>query len=144
MSSGLKEILHEVYLKERKLNLLYDALAALDGLEPGDSGFFVSAQDDQQGDLELLREINAKYGNPQVDAGILERLGEGLLQLKSGRKDFKDLLRQVLGYESELVEQYKESLRYLSADDRSRRQINRILTVKLVHKRDLLDRLNRL
>lgn len=141
MGGELSEILHEVVVKERKLNLLYAALLKLDDLEPEDSGFYERAKDEQDGGLELLQEISGKYCREQIDPGILEKLGESLLQLKSGRTDHEQLLRQVLDFESELVEAYKHSLRFLTADDRTRKQVNRILTVKLTHKRDLLDKL---
>ncbi len=144
MSNGLSAILHEVVVKERKLNLLYAALLKFEGLDPVDSDFFEKVRDEQDGGLELLQEINQKYCPDQIDPNILERLGEGLLQLKSGRTEYEQLLRQVLDFEAALVEDYKQSLRFLTADDRTRKQVNRILTVKLTHKRDLLDRLGQM
>ncbi|MFH2054913.1 MAG: ferritin-like domain-containing protein [bacterium] len=140
----MSELLHEAVVKERKLNLLYAALLKLDGLEPEESGFYERAKDEQDGGLELLQEISEKYCREQIDPNILEKLGESLLQLKSGHTDYEELLRKVLDFESELVEAYKQSLRFLTADDRTRKQVNRILTVKLTHKRDLLDKLGSL
>ncbi len=141
MGDGLSGILHEAVVKERKLNLLYAALLKFEGLDSVDNDFFEKVRDEQDGGLELLQEINQKYCQDQIDPNILERLGESLLQVKSGRADYEQLLRQVLDYEAALVEDYKQSLRFLTADDRTRKQVNRILTVKLTHKRDLLDRL---
>lgn len=144
MSGGLSEILHDAVVKERKLNLLYATLLKLDGLGEEENGFFTKARDEQDGGLELLQEISEKYCPQQIDPNVLEKLGESLLQLKSGHRDFEEVLRQILDFETELVEAYKQSLRFLTADDRTRKQINRILTVKLTHKRDLLDKLGSL
>jgi hypothetical protein len=141
MVSELQEILRDAYTRERKLNLLYHVLIEDDGAESDQNCFFRKAHDDQQGDLALLLEINRKYGNDDIDPNLLEKVGEGFLQLRSNRMDREALVRQVLELESQLIETYKSSLRFLSADDQTRKLINRILTVKLVHKRDLMDNL---
>jgi hypothetical protein len=141
MSEGLQSILHDAYVKERKLNLLYSALAELDGVTDADS-FPGKACDEQDGSLQVLLEINEKYGNKDIDPGIIEKLGEGVLQIKSGHSSREELMKLILDYENELVEDYKKSLRFLTADDQTRRLVNKMLTVKLVHKRDLLDKLN--
>jgi hypothetical protein len=142
MSEGLEKIIHDAYIKERKLNLLYSLLAQLED-ESDEDDFFRQACDDQGGSLEVLQDISRKYGDEAIDPGILEKLGESVLQLKSGRRDKEELMRQSLEFESELVEGYKKSLRYLTTDDYTRKLVNKMLTVKLGHKRDLLDKLNR-
>lgn len=141
MLKELQEILRDAYVKERKLNLLYRVLIDLDCAETDACELFRKAHDDQNGDLELLLEINHRYGNDDIDPNILEKVGEGFLQLRSNRRDRVELIRQVLESESELIETYKSSLRFLSADDQTRKLVNRMLTVKLVHKRDLMDNL---
>lgn len=141
MSEALQSILHDAYVKERKLNLLYSALAELDEATDEES-FPGRACDEQDGSLQVLLEINEKYGNKDIDPGIIEKLGESVLQIKSGHSGREELMKQILDYENELVEDYKKSLRFLTADDQTRRLINKMLTVKLVHKRDLLDKLN--
>ena len=138
MMKELRDIFRDVYIKERKLNLLYVIL-----IEAGTigNGFFVKAREDQSGDLQMLQEINLQYGNQEVDSNILEKMGESLLHLRSSRKEREDLMREILTAETELVELYKNSLRFLTSDDQTRRLINRILTVKLFHKRELMDSL---
>lgn len=138
----MQSILHDVYVKERKLNVLYGTLAESDD-EDGEDGFFLKACDDQSGGLELLQEINRKYGNTDIDVSILEKLGETVKRLKSSPGERGELIKQVLEFESELVEDYKRSLRFLTADDATRKMVNKMLTVKLVHKRDLLDKMNK-
>jgi hypothetical protein len=138
MVKELQDIFHDVYIKERRLNLLYGIL-----IEAGTigNGFFVKAREDQNGHLQVLQEINLQYGNNQVDSGILEKMGESLVHLRSSLKEKEDLMREILTAENELVELYKNSLRFLTSDDQTRRMINRILTVKLFHKRELMDSL---
>ncbi len=135
MAEVLQDILREVYIKERRLNLLYGILVETGSV--GD-GFFVKARENQSGHLQLLQEINARYGNEEIDPSILEKMGESLMHLRSGRKDKEDLMREILTTENELLELYKNSLRFLTSDDQTRRLINRILTVKLFHKRELM------
>jgi hypothetical protein len=139
MLSELQEIFRDAYIKERRLNMLYGILAESSG-ENGD-GFFAKAHSDQLGDLQMLQEINKRYANPEIDPGILERMGETLLQLRANLKEQEGLIREILGSEVELLDIYKTSLRFLTSDDETRRMINRILTVKLQHKRDLMDSL---
>lgn len=141
MREELKSILKDAYLRERKLNLLYVGLIEQDGHDPTVDSFFQKAREDQGGDLQLLHEINRRYGNEDIDPSILEKVGEGIVNLRAGRKDRDELLKQVLEWETELVEVYKQSLRYLSSDDETRKLINRILTVKLGHRRELMDKL---
>jgi hypothetical protein len=138
MVKELQDIFRDVYIKERRLNLLYGIL-----IEAGtiDNGFFVKARENQNGDLQMLQEINLQYGNQEIDSSILEKMGESLLQLRSSLKEREDLIREILTAENELVELYKNSLRFLTSDDQTRRLINRILTVKLFHKRELMDSL---
>jgi hypothetical protein len=135
MVKELQDIFRDVYIKERKLNLLYGIL-----IEAGTigNGFFVKAREDQSGHLQMLQEINLQYGNQEVDSRILEKMGESLLHLRSSLKEREDLIREILTTENELVELYKDSLRFLTSDDQTRRLINRILTVKLFHKRELM------
>ncbi len=128
-------------MRERKLNLLYASLIDQDGCNPVADDFFQKAREDQGGDLQVLLEINRRYGNDDIDPGVLEKVGEGILNLRAGRKDRDELLRQVLEWETELVEVYKQSLRHLSSDDETRKLINRVLTVKLGHRRGLMDKL---
>lgn len=137
----LQEILRDAYVKERKLNLLYEILVEFDGSETHDNGLFTKARDDQNGDLQMLLEINKKYGNYDIDPNVLEKVGESLLHLRSNHREREELVRQVLDSEIQLVEIYKSSIRFLSADDQTRKLVNRMLTVKLVHKRDLMDNL---
>ena len=136
MVKELQDIFRDVYIKERRLNLLYDIL-----IEAGSigNGFFVKARENQSGDLQILQEINRQYGNQEMDSSIFEKMGESLLHLRSSLKDREDLMREILTAENELVELYKNSLRFLTSDDQTRRMINRILTVKLFHKRELMD-----
>lgn len=141
MAEELRIILKDAYLRERKLNLLYTNLIDHDGISSGNNEFFEKAQQDQGGDLEVLHEINRRYGNDDIDPNMLEKVGEGILNLRAGRKDRDQLLKQVLDWETELVDVYKQSLRYLSNDDDTRKLINRILTVKLSHRRELMDKL---
>jgi len=138
MVKELQDIFRDVYIKERRLNLLYDIL-----IEAGSigNGFFVKARENQSGDLQILQEINRQYGNQEIDSSIFEKMGESLLHLRSSLKDREDLMREILTAENELVELYKNSLRFLTSDDQTRRMINRILTVKLFHKRELMDSL---
>jgi hypothetical protein len=138
MVKELQDIFRDVYIKERKLNLLYSIL-----IEAGTTGngFFVKAHEDQGGHLQMLQEINLQYGNKEVDSSILEKMGESLMHLRSSLKEREDLMREILTAENELVELYKNSLRFLTSDDQTRRQVNRILTVKLFHKRELMDSL---
>ena len=138
MVKELQDIFRDVYIKERRLNLLYDIL-----IEAGSigNGFFVKARENQSGDLQILQEINRQYGNQEMDSSIFEKMGESLLHLRSSLKDREDLMREILTAENELVELYKNSLRFLTSDDQTRRMINRILTVKLFHKRELMDSL---
>lgn len=138
MVKQLQDIFRDVYIKERRLNLLYDIL-----IESGaiGNGFFVKARENQCGDLQILQEINLQYGNQEVDSSILEKMGESLLHLRSSLKESETLVREILAAENELVELYKNSLRFLTSDDQTRRMINRILTVKLFHKRELMDSL---
>ena len=138
MVKELQDIFRDVYIKERRLNLLYDIL-----IEAGSigNGFFVKARENQSGDLQILQEINRQYGNQEIDPNILEKMGESLLHLRSSQKDREDLMREILTAENELVELYKNSLRFLTSDDQTRRMINRILTVKLFHKQELMDSL---
>lgn len=138
MVKELRDIFRDVYIKERKLNLLYDIL-----IETGTTGngFFVKARENQSGGLQILQEINRLYGNNDIDPNILEKMGESLLHLRSDQKETEGLMREVLTAENELVELYKNSLRFLTSDDQTRRMINRILTVKLFHKRELMDSL---
>lgn len=137
----MSSLLHDAYVKERKLNLLYAALVELDQ-GSGEDSFFCQARDDQGGSLQVLQEINLKYSSEEIDPSILAKLGESVLRIKSGQVSKEELMQQTLEYESELVEDYKNSLRFLTADDQTRRLVNKMLTVKLVHKRDLLDKLN--
>jgi len=141
MNTELQSLLHEVFLKEKRLNVLYHALAEGDSCEETVKNFYVKARTDQDGDLEMLQAINERYGDGSIEPGILEKLGETLLQLTSDGANCERLLRQALDYESELIEDYKRSLRFLTADDETRRMINKILTIKLLHKRDVLDKL---
>lgn len=138
MVKELQGIFRDVYIKERRLNLLYGIL-----IESGTigNGFFIKASEDQSGGLQVLQEINLQYGNGEIDSSILEKMGESFLHLRSGLKEREDLMREILTAESELVELYKNSLRFLTSDDQTRRMINRILTVKLFHKRELMDSL---
>ncbi|MCX6830884.1 MAG: hypothetical protein NT028_01975, partial [candidate division Zixibacteria bacterium] len=138
MLKELQDIFRDVYIKERRLNLLYGIL-----IEAGTigNGFFVKAREDQSGDLQMLQEINLQYGNQEIDSSILEKMGESLVHLRSSLKEREDLMREILTAENELVELYKNSLRFLTSDDQTRRLINRILTVKLFHKRELMDSL---
>jgi hypothetical protein len=138
MVKELQDIFRDVYIKERRLNLLYGIL-----IEAGttDNGFFVKARENQSGDLEMLQEINLQYGNQEIDSSIIEKMGESLLHLRSSLKEREDLMREILTTENELVELYKDSLRFLTSDDQTRRLVNRILTVKLFHKRELMDSL---
>ncbi len=142
MREELRSILRDAYFRERKLNLLYAAVAENQAELNGKGEFFGRARENQNGDLKLLQEINAKYGNEEIDPSVLEKLGEGLINLRAGRKDRAELLKQILEWESELVDVYKSSLRYLSNDDETRKIVNGILTVKLSHKRELMDQLN--
>jgi bacterioferritin (cytochrome b1) len=142
MREELGKIIHDAYIRERKLNLLYSMLDEI-GDEADEDDFFRQACDDQTGSLQVLQDISRKYGEPEIDPGILEKLGESVLQLRSGRRDREELMRQSLEFESELVEGYKKSLRFLTTDDYTRKLVNKMLTVKLGHKRDLLDKLNR-
>lgn len=141
VAEELRIILKDAYLRERKLNLLYTNLNNHDEANSGNDEFFEKAQQDQGGDLEVLHEINRRYGNDDIDPNMLEKVGEGILNLRAGRKDRDQLLKQVLDWETELVDVYKQSLRYLSNDDDTRKLINRILTVKLSHRRELMDKL---
>ena len=141
VAEELRIILKDAYLRERKLNLLYTNLNNNDETNSGNDEFFEKAQQDQGGDLEVLHEINRRYGNDDIDPNMLEKVGEGILNLRAGRKDRDQLLKQVLDWETELVDVYKQSLRYLSNDDDTRKLINRILTVKLSHRRELMDKL---
>ena len=141
VAEELRIILKDAYLRERKLNLLYTNLNNHDETNSGNDEFFEKAQQDQGGDLEVLHEINRRYGNDDIDPNMLEKVGEGILNLRAGRKDRDQLLKQVLDWETELVDVYKQSLRYLSNDDDTRKLINRILTVKLSHRRELMDKL---
>ena len=141
MAEELRIILKDAYLREHKLNLLYTNLNNHDETNSGNDEFFEKAQQDQGGDLEVLHEINRRYGNDDIDPNMLEKVGEGILNLRAGRKDRDQLLKQVLDWETELVDVYKQSLRYLSNDDDTRKLINRILTVKLSHRRELMDKL---
>lgn len=138
MVKELQDIFRDVYIKERRLNLLYGIL-----IEAGTigNGFFVKAREDQNGHLQVLQEINSQYGSPEVDSSIFEKMGESLVHLRSSLKEKEDLMREILTAENELVELYKNSLRFLTSDDQTRRMINRILTVKLFHKRELMDSL---
>jgi hypothetical protein len=138
MVKELQDIFRDVYIKERRLNLLYGIL-----IESGTigNGFFIKASEDQNGGLQVLQEINLQYGNEEIDSSILEKMGESLLHLRAGLKEREDLMREILTAESELVELYKNSLRFLTSDDRTRGMVNRILTVKLFHKRELMDSL---
>jgi hypothetical protein len=135
MVKELQDIFRDVYVKERRLNLLYGIL-----IEAGtiDNGFFVKAREDQGGHLQMLQEINLQYGNQDIDPSIIERMGESLVHLRSSLKERENLMREILTAENELVELYKNSLRFLTSDDQTRRLINRILTVKLFHKRELM------
>ncbi len=63
MLSELQEIFREAYIKERRLNLLYGVLTEIVEAEGDGNGFFVKAREDQDGDLQMLQEINQKYGN---------------------------------------------------------------------------------
>jgi len=138
MVKELQDIFRDVYIKERKLNLLYGIL-----IEAGTNGngFFVKAREDQGGHLQMLQEIIIQYGAQEIDPNILAKMGESLLHLRSSVKEKEDLMREILTAETELVELYKSSLRFLTSDDQTRRLINRILTVKLFHKRELMDSL---
>jgi hypothetical protein len=138
MVKELQDIFRDVYFKERRLNLLYGML-----IESGTigNGFFVKAREDQDGHLQMLQEIIVQYGAQEIDPNILEKMGESLLHLRSNLRDREDLMRELLTAESELVELYKSSLRFLTSDDQTRHLINRILTVKLFHKRELMDSL---
>jgi hypothetical protein len=138
MVKELQDIFRDVYIKERRLNLLYGILIEAEKI---DNGFFVKARENQSGDLQMLQEINLQYGNQEIDSSILEKMGESLVHLRSSLKDTEDLMREILTAENELVELYKSSLRFLTSDDQTRRLINRILTVKLFHKRELMDSL---
>jgi hypothetical protein len=135
MVKELQDIFRDAYIKERRLNLLYGIL-----IEAGTmgNGFFVKAREDQSGHLQMLQEINLQYGNQEIDPNILEKMGESLVHLRSSLKERDDLMREILSAENELVELYKNSLRFLTSDDQTRRLINRILTVKLFHKRELM------
>ncbi len=141
MREELRAILREAYLRERKLNLLYSAAAELDPGAVENGGFFVQARENQAGDLKVLQGINSKYGNPEIDPSMLEKLGETVTSLRAGHKERSELLRQILEWETALVDLYKSSLRYLSTDDETRKQINNMLTVKLQHRRELMDQL---
>lgn len=138
----LRNILKDAFMRERKLNLLYTGLIEQDSTHSETDQFFEKAREDQGGDLQVLHEINRRYGNDDIDPSVLEKVGEGILTLRAGRKDRDQLLRQVLEWETELVEVYKQSLRYLSNDDETRKLVNRILTVKLAHRRELMDKLS--
>lgn len=140
MIAELRDILHEAYTRERKLNLLYGKVAELDS-QATQSAFLQRAQSDQQQNLKMLDRIASRYGEQHIDPGVLEKIGESLLSLRAGHKEREELVRQILEFETELVEIYKRSLRYLSSDDESRKLINRILTVKLGHRRDLMGEL---
>lgn len=129
-------------MRERKLNLLYNGLIEQESSNSEADQFFEKAREDQGGDLQVLSEINRRYGNDDIDPNVLEKVGEGILTLRAGRKDRDQLLRQVLEWETELVDIYKQSLRYLSNDDETRKLVNRILTVKLAHRRELMDKLS--
>lgn len=142
MTEGLETILHDACIKERKLNLLYSALVDSEK-ESEEEEFFRKACDDQEGTVQVLQEISRNCGNIEIDPGILEKLGESVKQLKAKRRNREDLLRESLACESDLVEHYKQSLRYLTNDDQTRKLVNAMLTVKLGHKRDLLDMLNK-
>jgi hypothetical protein len=142
MVDELREIMRDAYVRERRLNLLYQILTELDGCSGTDCGFFQKAREDQDGDLQLLLAINQKFGNDDVDPNILERLGENVLHLRSNFKEKDQLVKQVLDAEGHLVELYKSSLRHLTSDDETRKMVNRMLTVKLSHKRDLMDALS--
>lgn len=141
MRDELKGILKDAYTRERKLNLLYQSLIDQSDPEPVPAVFLQKAREDQGGDLQVLQEINRRYGNEDIDPGMFDKMGDGILNLRSGRKGRDDLLKQVLEWETELVEIYKQSLRHLSSDDDTRKLINRILTVKLGHRRELMDML---
>ncbi|MCK4857941.1 MAG: hypothetical protein KAT58_08240, partial [candidate division Zixibacteria bacterium] len=80
----MQAILHDAYVKERKLVLLYGALMDGDDPETGEEDFLAVARNDQDGGIELLQEINRKYGNVEIEATIMDKLGENFLQLKSG------------------------------------------------------------
>lgn len=135
----LRDILRDAYLRERKLNLLYATLTDHDAAAAPE--FFARAIANQDGDLQVLQKINQRYGNEEIDPSVMEKLGEGILNLRAARKERDDLLRQVLDWETELVEIYKGSLRFLHSDDETRKLINRIITVKLGHRRELMDQL---
>ncbi len=141
MIEELQDILRDAYIRERKLGLLYETLAELDSAEGEADSFFVQAHEDQKSDMETLDLINKKYGGEEIDPSVLTRMGQTLANLRAGRKERDDLIRQVLEDETQLVEVYKSSLRHLSSDDDSRKKINAILTVKLVHRRDLMSEL---
>ncbi|MGB5105508.1 MAG: hypothetical protein WBP29_12635 [Candidatus Zixiibacteriota bacterium] len=141
VSEELQSILKDAFLRERKVNLLYTSLLDQDGEGAAADEFFLKAREDQGGDLQVLHEINRRYGNEDIDPSMLEKVGEGILNLRAGRKDRNQLLKQVLDWETELVEVYKQSLRYLSNDDETRKLINRMLTVKMNHRRELMDKL---
>lgn len=138
----LRNILKDAFMRERKLNLLYTGLLEQEGSNSETDQFYERAREDQGGDLQVLHEINRRYGNDDIDPSVLEKVGEGFLTLRAGRKDRDQLLKQVLEWETELVEVYKQSLRYLSNDDETRKLVNRILTVKLAHRRELMDKLS--
>lgn len=141
MKTELQEIFRDAFVRERRLNLLYEILLEVMGKDSDGNGFFVKAQENQTGDLQMLQEINQRYGNAEIDPGILDKMGESLLHLRSSKKDKEELMREILVAENDLVEIYKQSLRFLTSDDQTRRLINRILTVKLFHKRELMDSL---
>lgn len=142
MIEELRDIIRDAYIRERKLGMLYETLAELDA-EAGDSdSFFVDAKSDQKSDMEALATINKKYGGDEIDPNVLTRMGQTLLNLRAGRREREELIRQVLDYETQLVEVYKSSLRHLSSDDDSRKKVNSILTVKLGHRRDLMSELD--
>jgi hypothetical protein len=141
MIEVLKDILRDAYFRERKLGLLYEALSDLDSQTGQEDSFFTQAHTDQQSDMETLEGINKKYGGEEIDPNVLTRMGQTIAGIRAGHKQRDELVRQVLDYETELVEVYKSSLRYLSSDDDSRKKINALLTVKLGHRRDLMSEL---
>jgi hypothetical protein len=142
MIEELKDILRDAYIRERKLGLLYESLAELDSGRGEEDSFFIQARSDQQADMATLETINRKYGGDEIDPNVLTRMGQTLASLRAGRREREELIRQVLEYETQLVEVYKSSLRHLTSDDESRKLVNSILTVKLGHRRDLMSELD--
>lgn len=134
--------MREAYIRERKLNVLYTTAAEGEAQNDGKAEFFLRARENQNGDLKLLQEINVRYGNEEIDPSMMEKLGESLVNLRAGRKERGELLKQILEWETALLDVYKSSLRFLSNDDETRKVVNRILTVKLGHRRELMDQLD--